>query len=163
MGMWTWGCQESPWEQRTSTRGWTLSFLRTTMMFCSNSNEKKGGAVRGNMFLPVPSLLLSTMSFLAMVRLKSLCFGQFCGNRVITLVCLLHFPLTILFRLCRWWLFDNPFNSHLVLYSVNFLCVSSIYETDLPNFGFKSAIVREVNCIFTNEFNFFQKIIKDHL
>lgn len=137
----------------------------TTMMFCCSSNKKKGGAVPGIMFLPVPSLLLSTMSFLAMVRLKSFCFGQFCGNRLhlpLWFGCCIFHGLSILFRLCRRWVFDNPFNSHLVLCSVIYLCISSIYETDLENFGFKAGNCENSTVYLPMSLISSKKIIQDH-
>jgi hypothetical protein len=62
-----WGCLLFHWGVRINTGGWTLSSLRIVMMLHSTIIKRTGVRVSGNLFLPPPSLLLSTLFFLAMV------------------------------------------------------------------------------------------------
>lgn len=129
-----WGCRQSPWEPRTSTGGWTLSFLRITMMmFCTNSNGKIRGTAPGNMWLHVLSLLLSTMSFLAMVCWKVLILSKPSS------ILLLHFSLTVIFRLC--W----PILFHVSC--LIYLCILSINDIRSTRFWVQGLAIWEISTI----------------
>lgn len=69
MGMERWACPVFRWGPRTNTREWIRSCrrIRILTLHIITIREKIGEVVRGNMSLPVPFLLLSTMFSLAMV------------------------------------------------------------------------------------------------